>query len=58
VGIIQSLLPTCRLQGKDPYTYLVDVLQRVSQHPASCTAELTPRRCKEHFASHTKFNML
>ena len=34
VGIIQSLLTTCRLQGVDPYTYLVDVLQRVSLHPA------------------------
>jgi len=33
VGIIQSLLTTCRLQGVDPYTYLVDVLQRVSLHP-------------------------
>ena len=34
VGIIQSLLTTCRLQGVDPYAYLVDVLQRVSLHPA------------------------
>ena len=29
VGLIQSLLVTCRLQGVDPYKYLVDVLQRV-----------------------------
>ena len=29
VGIVQSLLVTCRLHGIDPYTYLVDVLQRV-----------------------------
>jgi hypothetical protein len=26
VGIIQSLIVTCRLHGIDPYTYLVDVL--------------------------------
>jgi transposase len=50
VGIIQSLIVTCRLHGIDPYTYLVDVLQRVSMHPASLVAELTPRSWKEHFA--------
>ena len=50
VGIIQSLISTCRLHGVDPYTYLVDVLQRVGLHPASRVAELTPRLWKEHFA--------
>ena len=50
VGIIQSLLVTCALQGVDPYTYLVDVLQRVSEHPASRVIELTPRVWKEQFA--------
>ena len=50
VGIFQSLLSTCRLQGVDPYVYLVDVLQRVDQHPMSEVATLTPRRWKEHFA--------
>jgi transposase len=49
VGVIQSLLVTCRLHGINPYTYLVDVLQRVGQHPASRVAELTPRLWKEHF---------
>jgi transposase len=49
-GIVQSLVATCRLQGVDPYTYLVDVLQRVGQHPAARVAELTPRRWKELFA--------
>ncbi len=29
VGIMQSLIVTCQLHGIDPYTYLVDVLQRV-----------------------------
>jgi len=51
VGIAQSLLVTCRLHGIDPYTYLVDVLQRVGQHPATRVAELTPRLWKERFAA-------
>lgn len=51
VGIFQSLLGTCRLQGVDPYTYLVDVLQRVETHPASEVALLTPRLWKENFAA-------
>lgn len=49
-GIVQSLIATCRLHGIDPYTYLVDVLQRVGQHPAARVAELTPRLWKQHFA--------
>lgn len=51
VGIVQSLIATCRLQGIDPYTYLVDILQRVGQHPAARVAELTPRRWKTLFAA-------
>jgi transposase len=51
VGIMQSLIVTCRLHGIDPYTYLVDVLQRVGVHPASRVAELTPRLWKQHFAA-------
>ena len=27
----------------EPYTYLVDVLQRINQHPAQRVIELTPR---------------
>jgi len=50
VGVFQSLIATCRLQGIDPYTYLVDVLQRVEHHPASDVAALTPRLWKERFA--------
>jgi len=38
VGIVHSLISTCRLHNIDPYTYLVDVLQRVAR-----VAELTPR---------------
>jgi transposase len=50
VGIIQSLLASCRLQGVDPYVYLVDVLQRVDTHPAFDVHLLTPRLWKQHFA--------
>jgi transposase len=50
VGIIQSLLASCRLQGVDPYGYLVDVLQRVDTHPAFDVHLLTPRLWKQHFA--------
>ena len=48
--MIQSLLVTCRLQGVDPYTYLVDVLQRISEHPASQVLDLTPRVWKTNFS--------
>lgn len=50
VGIIQSLLTTCRLHDINPSTYLIDVLQRVDDHPASRVDELTPRNWKAHFA--------
>ena len=51
VGIVQSLIRTCRLQGVDPYTYLTDVLQRVAVHPAADVHLLTPRLWKENFAA-------
>jgi transposase len=51
VGIAQSLIRTCRLQGIDPYTYLVDVLQRVATHPAAEVELLTPRLWKTNFAA-------
>ncbi|MCW7552732.1 IS66 family transposase [Endozoicomonas gorgoniicola] len=49
IAIIQSLLVSCRLQDIDPYKYLVDVLQRVSLHPARQINELIPRNWKERF---------
>jgi hypothetical protein len=51
IGVVQSLIVTCRLHGLSPYDYLVDVLQRVSQHPAADVAQLTPRHWKTHFAA-------
>jgi hypothetical protein len=52
VGILYSVLASCRLQGVDPYVYLVDVLQRIDTHPALEVHLLTPRLWKQHFAAH------
>ena len=51
VGIVQSLLASCRLQSVDPYGYLVDVLQRIDTPPAFGVHLLTPRLRKQHFAA-------
>jgi transposase len=51
VGIVQSLLASCRLQHVDPYVYLIDVLQRIDTHPAFEVHLLTPRLWKQHFAA-------
>lgn len=50
VGIIPSLLVTCRIHGVNPNHYLVDVLWRVGTHPTTRMEELTPRLWKEQFA--------
>jgi len=50
VGIIQSLISTCKLYNLNTYTYLTDVLLRISDHPASRVDELTPRVWKDTFA--------
>jgi transposase len=50
LAILHSLVATCRLHRVHPYTYLVDVLQRVAIHPASAVEELTPRRWAALFA--------
>jgi transposase len=50
IGIIQSLLATCRLHDVNPYDYFVDVLQRIGQHPATLVQQLTPRLWKELYA--------
>lgn len=51
LGVLHSLVATCRLQDVDPYTYLVDVMQRVDRHPASAVLELTPRVWKARFGA-------
>jgi hypothetical protein len=50
VGIVQSLLVTCRLHEINPYDYFVDVLQRIGQHRVSHVHERTPRIWKQRFA--------
>ena len=50
VGLTQSLISTCKLHDINPNTYLTDVLQRISIHPASQVADLTPRLWKEKFS--------
>jgi transposase len=50
IGILQSLITTCRLHRIDPYDYLVDVLQRIDRHPAADVQQLTPRFWKQRFA--------
>ena len=49
VGIIQTLMASCKLQDIDPHEYLVDVMQRVDRHPAKDVHELIPRVWKEKF---------
>lgn len=50
LGMLQSLMVTCRIHDINPYTYLVDILQRVAIHPASEVAELTPLQWKNKYA--------
>jgi transposase len=50
VGIVQSLIVSCRLQGVDSYVSLVAMLQRIDTHPAFDVHLLTPRLWKQHFA--------
>ena len=42
---------TCRINGIDPCTWPVDVLQRVSVHPANRAAELTPHLWRKYVTS-------
>lgn len=58
VGVFQSLLRTCGLHDIDPYTYLVDVLQRVETHPMKDVALLTPRLWKQNFADNPMRSMI
>ena len=50
VGILQSLVLTCRLHGIDPCTCSVHVLRRIATHPVRDVAQLTPRQWKDRFA--------
>ena len=49
VGIPRACWCACRLHAMDSYIYLVDVLQRISLHPAKQAIELTPRMWQSLF---------
>ena len=51
VAVFQTLIVSCLLAGIDPYKYFVDVLQRISDHPARNIRELIPRIWKEKFGA-------
>lgn len=42
-ALLYSLINSCRLQKLGPFEYLRDAIDRVSTHPGSRVAELTPR---------------
>lgn len=48
-AIFYSLIRSCILAEVNPFVYLVDVLQRIDQHPANKADLLVPRQWKEHF---------
>ena len=52
IGVIQSLVTNCKMQGVDPYIYLTDVLQRIAQHPSKETIDPTSRVWKDKFTVH------
>jgi len=41
-AMVYSLLGSCKLQGINPYEYLLDVLQRLPEQPVNRLAELLP----------------
>ena len=42
-ALIYSLLGTCKLHGVEPFAYLRDVIQRISEHKANRLHELLPK---------------
>jgi hypothetical protein len=44
--MMYALITTAKLNGVDPRTWLVDVLARITNHPASRLDELVPWRWK------------
>jgi hypothetical protein len=51
VGILQSLLVTCRLRAINSYDDLVDVLQHIDRRADAAVNLLRPRLWKEHYAA-------
>jgi hypothetical protein len=49
---IMSLIQTAKLNGRDPYAYLKDVLQRLPTHRACNINELLPYRWRPASKAH------
>jgi transposase len=47
VSTVRSLFSTCRVQGTNPYTDVVDLLRRMDTHSAKDMGQLTPRLWRE-----------
>ena len=54
LGVLSSLVHTAVLQGIDPFTYLVDVLQRIDEVKIADVEQLTPRLWKDNFGNAPK----
>ena len=48
-AVAYSLINTCGLHDIDPYVYICDVVERISDHPKSKIQQLLPRQWKELF---------
>ena len=53
-AVLCSLVQTCKHLGIDPFTYLRDVIDRVSTHPARRILELTPREWQRQRADRAR----
>ena len=45
-AIVMSLVQSARINGRDPWVYLKDVLERLPTHPNRRIEELLPHRWK------------
>ncbi len=46
-AVMMSFMATCSEHGIDPFTYLRDVIERISAHPMSRLEELLPDKWLE-----------
>jgi transposase len=46
-AIIYTIIENCRMWNVNPFTYLVDVLPKIQDHPANRISELLPRQWAE-----------
>lgn len=47
-GMLYSLLGTCKMHGIEPYTWLKNVLEKISSHPINKIKDLLPHHCYSH----------